>query len=596
MDLSLPDSFHAVENKIKSSEEFTLTLKRHRNTLLPISRLPTEIFIIIFSLLHACGVLEPPKPLAPFSISHVCHRWREISLNLPHLWVHINFTRQRPDCVAELLTRSKTAPLHLEAVTLNWSRERFEAFKRQIEAHIHHTRHLCITASAKHLVQTFGRLVSSAPFLEQFSIINGDPQLVIPQNLFDGIAPKLIYLRLDKCAVRWKKQDSPLLSPLLKGLRDLKLVSYPAFARIKPKIWLDALSQMTQLERLSLSNGTPIHSATPLPVEPGLTVVLSSLTQLDVSGSLRDCMAVLAHLVLPALTRLCVNVTTMLETGHIPLLISRVSRNAHGPQDTEVLQSLFIGSNNPQAGIAAWTMPRQDTDAVLSGPHRLPVGIHFPRVEFSIIREFLDEYDMLVYDELLTALPLDSITSLTVKGCALLTSEVWRGLASRWRKLQRVQLFRSAVPPFREMLADEPIGDPLLPSLEELVIIDVFFDAQQVLYLYNLLTDLLVHQISLKTLDLRMCNVTSGAVRTLSRVVPNVQGPVKKVSDGKTREGMEVLGEEVERDELNIFGDPNLRPYWVALDDCDFSDEHEEDEDEEDEDERWSTGSEMDYW
>lgn len=165
--------------------------------------------------------------------------------------------------------------------------------------------------------------------------------------------------------------------------------------------------------------------------------------------------------------------------------------------------------------------------------------------------------------------------------------------------LQRVCLFRSAVPPFQEMFAlgDEPSGDPLLPSLEELVIIDVDLDAQRVLYLYNLLTDLLVHQISLKTLDLRMCNVTSGAVRTLSRVVPNVQGPVKKESadpDGKTRGGMEVL--EGERDEMNIFGDPKLRPYWDTLDDCDFSDEHEDEEDEEDEDERWSMGSEMGYW
>jgi len=142
---------------------------------------------------------------------------------------------------------------------------------------------------------------------------------------------------------------------------------------------------------------------TPLPVEPGLTVVLSSLTELDISASLRDCMAVLAHLVLPALTRLCVRVSTILETEHIPLLISYVTRNAHGPQDTEVLQSLFIGSDNPQVGIAAWTTPRQDTDAVLFSSDVRRDGIHPPRVAFSITRPAcLYESDNLAFDELLT--------------------------------------------------------------------------------------------------------------------------------------------------------------------------------------------------
>jgi hypothetical protein len=49
-----------------------------------------------------------------------------------------------------------------------------------------------------------------------------------------------------------------------------------------------------------------------------------------------------------------------------------------------------------------------------------------------------------------------------------------------------------------------------------------------------------------------VCHLTSGAVRTLSQVVLNVQGPAKKESadlDGKTRGGMEVLGEEEESDE-----------------------------------------------
>jgi hypothetical protein len=56
---------------------------------------------------------------------------------------------------------------------------------------------------------------------------------------------------------------------------------------------------MPQLERLILHDGIPIYSAIPL---PGPHVVLSSLTELDISASVRDCMAVLAHIIL-AVTR-----------------------------------------------------------------------------------------------------------------------------------------------------------------------------------------------------------------------------------------------------------------------------------------------------
>jgi hypothetical protein len=286
---------HTLDNKIKLLEESTHALKRYRNTFVPILSLPTEILSIIFSLLPSFGILDPSLPIAPTPISHVCHRWRDISLNMPYLWSHINFTKLTPAGTAEMLARAKMAPLHLEAKTSQWSMEKFEAFKRQVKAHIHHTRQLSIMATPQYLMQMFRRLVSSAPSLEKFSIAKfsqSNSPLTISVNLFDGIAPKLIYLRLDNCGIRWE-------SPFLKGLRDLELFSFPAGARVTVDAWLNALNQMPQLERLILHDGIPIYSAIPL---PGPHVVLSSLTELDISASVRDCMAVLAHIIL-AVTR-----------------------------------------------------------------------------------------------------------------------------------------------------------------------------------------------------------------------------------------------------------------------------------------------------
>ena len=584
MDLSLsdfPDSLHVVDNKIKSLEDSARTLKLHRNTLVPIARLPTEILTIIFSLLPSFGVIESSQSIAPFTISHVCHRWREILLKTPHLWSHIDFTNLTPTGTAEMLARAKMAPLHLEAMTMNLSVAKFEAIKGQIRAHLHLTRHLNIAASSFRLIETLGMIDSSAPSLEQLSITNMYPswewensQPIIPVSLFDGMAPKLISLRLDNCGISWEWL-------LLKGLRDLKLFSFPRHAQTTLNIWLGALNQMTRLERLTLHGSIPIHTMTPLIVEPGPTIVISSLTELDISAPLRKCMTILAHLVLPALTRLCVNVRTRTTlTEHMQPLIPYVSRNAHGPQDNEALQSLFVGSKKPQAGIAAWIMPRQDTDVGLRSAVDLPDGICLPRVAFSITWKWNCESNIPVHDALLTALPLDSITSLTAKGRAPLNGQVWRKHAPRWHKLQRVRLFSSAVPAFREMLEDVPSGSSLLPSLEEVGLIDVFLNAPKVYYLYNMLTKLVELQIPLRVLDLRTCIATSNAVQLFSKIVMDVQGPVKRESadlDGKRRRGMEVHGEEGERDEEHGFGDvPTTLGSW------DTDDDYDEDYDEED--------------
>ena len=128
MDIAnLPDSpenrLRAVENKIKCMEESTYAMKVYRNALVPISRLPDEIFRIIFSLLRGSS-----QPILIFYVSRVCHRWHEISLNNPLLWNHINFTKLTPAGAAEMLARAKMAPLYLEARTTRWSKAKFEAF------------------------------------------------------------------------------------------------------------------------------------------------------------------------------------------------------------------------------------------------------------------------------------------------------------------------------------------------------------------------------------------------------------------------------------------------------------------------------------
>lgn len=77
----------AIDDEIKSLEGSIRALRHRRNELAPISSLPTELIEAIFSLLREPGTLPPstldgkPDHLAWLRVAHVCHHWREITLN-----------------------------------------------------------------------------------------------------------------------------------------------------------------------------------------------------------------------------------------------------------------------------------------------------------------------------------------------------------------------------------------------------------------------------------------------------------------------------------------------------------------------------------
>ena len=157
--------------------------------------------------------------------------------------------------------------------------------------------------------------------------------------------------------------------------------------------------------------------------------------------------------------------------------------------------------------------------------------------------------DIEQYNTLLSALSLNSITSLTVKGRTPLSKDDWGSHGSRWHKLERLLLFHSAVPAFRAMFKDAAVlGGPLLPSLEELILVDISLNVPKVYYLCDRLIERVELGMRLGMLDLRTCVAgTKRAVQLLSEIVVDVQAPVKKESgdlSGRRWGSVGALGEE----------------------------------------------------
>ncbi|KAN0135823.1 hypothetical protein V8E53_006275, partial [Lactarius tabidus] len=403
-------------------------LRLRRNALSPISSLPPEVLAAsaIFSLLCPQSPDRNPghdRHLSRLHVSHVCHRWREIALNHPSLWSHVDFTDFRASLAGttEILVRAKSVPLYLEARVPDryhlWEDVRYTTFRQEVQTRIPYVRHLSISAGIIYLHKTLEEFVSSAPILESLSLESkggyrnrrtGD-HIVVPATLFNGSTPRLSRLELRSCEISWK-------SPLLKGLRYLEILSPPAKARPNLTAWLDALDEMPQLKKLSLHSFSPI--APPFPFDIKRVATLPSLAHLEIFSSPGDCALVLAHLDLPSLAALSVTVYFSHPDSNdsdMQVLLPYVAQHAYGPQDTQPLQSVLIFKYGDQAYILAWSVPdinvrvqNLSTFATEAPPTRVALSFTSgPRFEATI--------RLGIIDATMAALPLDGLITLTVQ-------------------------------------------------------------------------------------------------------------------------------------------------------------------------------------
>ena len=422
-----------------------LPLIRPKDELTPISSLPTEVITIIFSFLclPATSLLgeKPNHHLVWQPVAHVCHQWREIAINQPLLWSHIDFNKLTLAGVIEILTRAKEVPLHLIARFTGYNDYRFHSFKNVLQLRVSHICHLTICTEASYSRSILEELASPAPNLEYLSLsyLETGHGIRVPDTLFDRTTPRLSCLELHNFDVSWR-------SPLLKGLRYLKIHSPSNFARPSLADWLDTLEQLPQLEGLVLHSASPI--APPHPFDVGCIATLPFLTHLDISASAGDCAFALAHLALPVITCLCVAAWPENRLAvDAQILLPYVARHAYGPQDTQPLQSVLIRGPWSSTKIIAWPEPDivvepDDTATWRAATLTARVALSVSKGSYIILHSFIVDA--------IAALPLHSLATLTSDYCAPLAEQFWLRHAPRWpcsnmcvsRPVQRVDSAR----------------------------------------------------------------------------------------------------------------------------------------------------------
>ncbi len=106
-DYSVFQQVEDVDQELKRIVERQRGLLIHRNTLIPISRLPPEVLGLVFRL------IAPGPENKCLAFSQVCHHWRELALNDPQLWR--SPIMEIPELAAEMAERANGIPLDIYA-------------------------------------------------------------------------------------------------------------------------------------------------------------------------------------------------------------------------------------------------------------------------------------------------------------------------------------------------------------------------------------------------------------------------------------------------------------------------------------------------
>lgn len=110
-----------MEREIEVETQKVVDLKICLNRLVPIARLPPELLSEIFlQCLEVNTVSNRPTHRVVehkdrWTVTHICHYWREVALRCPSLWSQIEVSGPESEHLNELLTRSKKASLTVHA-------------------------------------------------------------------------------------------------------------------------------------------------------------------------------------------------------------------------------------------------------------------------------------------------------------------------------------------------------------------------------------------------------------------------------------------------------------------------------------------------
>lgn len=310
-----PEEQASLDAMISSHDIIIRDLKTRRNGLTWICRLPPEILSHIFSFLPNSQQGNSMHYLKWVQLSHVCQHWRAVALGCPALWTHLTFSVfQKADCVSEMLARSKSTELSIDA-NLSYHTKPIDPIENAL-GHLDRVKYINIAAMPATLTKLFGTLESAAPKLRALTMQSSISSHLysssfssgfrLPVTFLRGGTPKLTKLELLNCPILWNEGIPEMFKSNLTVLK-LHGVRYTnphgTMIHFPPTLeqLLDILGYMPSIQSLDLEDTLPTACGN----TEGLRfhdriVALPELKRLRLKSSTLDCADFLGTLVIPS--------------------------------------------------------------------------------------------------------------------------------------------------------------------------------------------------------------------------------------------------------------------------------------------------------
>jgi hypothetical protein len=346
------EAISELDKEIYTARARILSLRTRRNALAPIFLLPSKLLAQIFHFYALEGLSwSSGVTLGWISVTHVCRYWRQVALEDTSLWTRIAGFPQSTSWIAEMLLRSKCAPLTIDL----YGPPDLDVLS-MFPSHISHTRELRLrNLSVAHVDSIKELCCLEAPVLEHFELDMSDTPFpvifhpLVGTKLFKDHAPKLRTFSLHHAGIPWsiipRSQLTELRIILPCDLSDIDDIPLPNISQ-----FIDVLTNSPALEDLVLQFCLP---SMPSFFFSEQTIHLSHLSHLDLAGSGSSVANSLKMLKLPSLIKLhlrCVFDSAVAYNGGLflpPILApfkkpKRIVFKSFGLTVDYVTQSLYL--------------------------------------------------------------------------------------------------------------------------------------------------------------------------------------------------------------------------------------------------------------
>jgi len=270
-----------VDQDIDAAKRLILSILTRRNTLVPISVLPAEIFSRIFNFV---ALFNRSFLQDWIHVTHVCRHWRQIALDDSTLWTHFSSYPRNKDWIAERLSRARNAPLVIKVD--GWlGKDTLSLFI----PHISHTRELHLHSLSSFHPEIVQKIrIQKAPVLESLELGMSDnfpldSEHAVGHLFFKGPLPKLRILRVLYFVFPWSLFPRGQLTQLQVTLiGEVSAVASKDSQHDDLNQLIDLLIDCPALEVLTLENCLPAMLSES---SGGQTIHFPRLSRLSLRGS-----------------------------------------------------------------------------------------------------------------------------------------------------------------------------------------------------------------------------------------------------------------------------------------------------------------------